>query len=65
MNFDEWWALYWKRTNQPAIFDASMREIALTAWNAAIVTAANKVYEAKDGMESNDYGGIVIQHRVV
>lgn len=38
MTFDEWWNQFWTPTEQPAIFDEAMKEIALKAWTAALVS---------------------------
>lgn len=47
MTFDEYWAQSWKKTNQPAVFDAAMCEIAMNAWNNAVKSAAAELVKSE------------------
>jgi len=52
MKFEEWWDMFEGSD--------SVKEIAETAWNAALLVAANKCFES-DGwdMHPKDYGKLV------
>ena len=40
-NFDKYWKDNWIPTNQPAVFDLAMREIAEKAYHAGVASTMN------------------------
>ena len=48
--FEMYWKSFYKSSTMPAVFDAAMRDLALSAWNAALESAASI---ANEGFDTN------------
>jgi len=53
MTFNEYWAKKFKPTSQPAAFDMALRELAESAWYAAIAEAVNECNAYGDRSHQN------------
>lgn len=54
MTFEEWWDDYWTKTSQPAAFDATFKEVAGKAWDAATAAERERCARVAEGMEQPD-----------